>query len=80
MSSAASSEFALHLRHQIEIDEPVPVNAGQRASERCLDGRETQIDVDFAPAAMDGTWAEVRVHVKKITGVMVQASSICALP
>ena len=47
------SEFALHLRHQIEIDEPVPVNAGQRASERCLDGRETQIDVGFAPAAMD---------------------------
>ena len=29
---------------------------------------------------MDGTWAEVRVRLKKITGVMVQASSICALP
>jgi len=53
MSSAVSPNSRSISVTRIEIDEPVPVNAGQRASERCLDGRETQIDVGFAPAAMD---------------------------
>src|ERR1700687_483759 len=47
------SRFALHLPHQVEVYQPVPVDAGQRASERRLDGSEAQIDVERAALAMD---------------------------